>query len=229
MKQVQINTLEDFHSKVQSMSLSHPIYRGVSDSRYSLLSRVGRSYQLVDNFKDKISISMNENIEKSALNEFKQGAVTYIDSLPINDWEWLSLAQHHGLPTRFMDWTTNPLVALYFACNDNASTQAAIYVFSNKYQFFEPDLAKSPFDSSKIHRFIPMHSTPRIVAQSGLFLVISNPKQELIRDGLEKWIINKEINLRLAQMAKNYGIHDASIFPGLDGLAKKTARKWAMF
>lgn len=51
------------------------------------------------------------------LDHFKQRALPYLKDRPANGFEWMFLAQHHGLPTRLLDWSTNALVALFFAAD----------------------------------------------------------------------------------------------------------------
>jgi hypothetical protein len=49
------------------------------------------------------------------LAEFKRQARPFVERPLMNEFEWMFLAQHHGLPTRLLDWSTNALAALYFA------------------------------------------------------------------------------------------------------------------
>jgi len=77
-------------------------YRGHSKTSYRLLPSAFRG-----------------NIDHDSMfNRFTTMAPQYLQAKPASEWEWYFTAQHHGIPTRLLDWTEDPFIGLHFAMLD---------------------------------------------------------------------------------------------------------------
>jgi hypothetical protein len=121
--------------------------RGHLNERWPLLPTIGRPYRCDGR---KIT-KFKPDQEKYLLHRFRRSAYSFVGRVP-DEWETLYLARHHALPVRILDWTTNPLVALYFACSgeEKPKKNGAIWVFLRRQHGH--DVFLDPFDERYLRK-----------------------------------------------------------------------------
>ncbi|NOU17143.1 MAG: FRG domain-containing protein [Bacteroidales bacterium] len=175
------------------------------------------------------------SLEKDIFEEFKRLCLPHLDNIKISDWEMLALAQHYYLPTRLLDWTENPLIALWFAFNEkmNKDTERVIWCFGfNKSDILKPTNADF-FTHKRTIVYQPNHVTKRITNQTGWFTShyygdVKN-RYSALNNLSKHWKHLYKITFQdksdsfsneILSQLNTFGINSYSIFPDLEGLSK---------
>ena len=190
------------------------IYRGHSSCNYELKTSVGRlkNYSI--------------DLEKRLFLEFKKLFRPYTSERPETDLELMFMAQHYGIPTRLLDWTFNPLIALYFASKENSGLDGKVYSIKLHKSFKVEELEETSLSINKLLKIkgckyiIPHYTDTRYYNQKSIFLLSDKPKRRfLFADKEIVYIIKSEAKQQIRQELALLGINESFVLPTLDHLS----------
>jgi len=165
--------------------------------------------------------------------QWREHAVAYCRDLPNNDFECLAFAQHYGLATRLLDWSSNPLVALFFAVEGRHDVDGAVYCYLTQINVVPDKL--TPEQLRVVAKYNPRPFDRRILAQGGLFTCHPQPEVALQAEGIQDETIREvsrvDVNLVvirvraslkaiLQRQLDDVGINRKALFPDLEGLSE---------
>jgi hypothetical protein len=207
------------------------LFRGHRDERWMLRPSIARQQRL-----DGVQT------EREMLEEFKRRAIPYIEaSHDLEDTDWLAIAQHHGMPTRLLDWSGSALTALWFAIAEPARPDragqnapgAAVWILTYEADDLMQDKErKAPFDIRRTALVRPRHVSRRITAQDGWFTLhrdhddeeasppfVALETNQRYRERLLYVTIPPEAFGQVRMQLSQAGVTSAVLYPDLAGVA----------
>jgi hypothetical protein len=194
--------------------------------------------------------------EDDCRQDFKLRAYPYLVNTardPVDDWEWYFVMQHHGLPTRLLDWTESPLVALYFALREaTGNFDAAVWMLDpwwlNEHTGgFDNEILWS--NDPRVLNYLPVpfargvvipdkpiaieapYTSRRIAAQRGAFTLHGSARKPLekhpeLAKRLVKIIVPRGNINNMKNALRSAGIRETLVFPELPGLCRELLDHW---
>lgn len=248
-------TWAEFTDLVESADLDGWAFRGQRESAWPLECRLSRYFR---QYVSDREVWIEQ--EQRGIRIFRRKAHHFLDEADVLDdtFRCLAIMQHHGAPTRLLDFTKSPYVAAFFALQ-RAESEAAVWAINT------PELHDTgPVDAPELTRqrvhpqrgenmaeyFLsgrhcivwagePYEMNRRLIAQSGTFVVpgvIDRPVEEILArsypapERLLHKITLDPTTVRTEAMRALYrmNITNATLFPDLDGLARSIALELEM-
>lgn len=240
---LEVRTVSQLLGEVRSVfghdSSRNFLFRGQGETRWPLVPTIARVTRVGDR-----TMRFDPSSELNLIRDFRRLAYPHRRAV-IGDWEALFVGRHHGLPVRLLDWTTNPLVAAYWACQAPLTAHGAVWIIEvrpvdqNGFDALDP-ASRSPFAIPGIRVVYPFHATPRITAQAAVFTIQDDPWTPLEQLALEadrasssdivgvsRWLIPRSAKGPILDDLAMAGLSHMSLFPDLDGVASGLVEAYA--
>ncbi|MBQ4811107.1 FRG domain-containing protein [Pseudoalteromonas luteoviolacea] len=256
MQVITIKDWADFERQLTHKHYRKWIFRGQSSFDWLLESSLSRAFAEANNIRSSYSsprsgmaINKREH-EKVMIDRFRSNAHLYLQHLPPGDDElsWLSIMQHHGAPTRLLDFSFSPYIALYFAL-ESGDGDAALYCINHNAlaeadeEYFGKGKAivhsrvmdgEEHKDDPCLYAFEPHFSNQRLLSQQGLFVAVNNlnyTHEESLTEynykdsDLVKFKIPARLRYSGIRLLHRMNITATNIYPGLDGFCQSLKKQ----